>query len=157
MNSSAGNKKHPLYATWHSMKSRCLNPNNKRFHCYGARGITVCEAWLTFSNYAADIYREIGPRPSLSHTLDRKDNHVGYQPGNMRWATSKEQGRNRQLRRMVTMNNETRCVAEWSEIFGTKPYVIRGRLNSGWSASDAFTAPKHARRGPGVLAKQTTT
>lgn len=76
-----------LYTTWASMIQRCENPNSDGFAGYGARGISVCERWKTFENFAADM----GERPSPSHSIDRLDNDKGYSPDNCRWATKQEQ------------------------------------------------------------------
>ena len=77
------------YVRWASMKQRCLNPKNPAFKNYGGRGITVCERWLDFSSFLADM----GEAPE-GLTLDRISNDGGYEPGNCRWATRSEQGRN---------------------------------------------------------------
>ena len=82
------------YKSWQSMKQRCLNPNNKRYAAYGGRGITICERWLEFANF----YAEMGDRP-VGLTLERKDNSRGYEPGNCVWATYKEQANNRRNNR----------------------------------------------------------
>jgi len=79
------------YKSWDSMKSRCLNPNNKDFNIYGGAGITVCDRWMKFENFLADM----GERPEGT-TLDRYPNQKGnYEPNNCRWATITEQNRNR--------------------------------------------------------------
>ena len=85
---------HPLYSRWASMKQRCLNPNHDAYPRYGGRGIKVCDRWLNSSNYVEDIMSEIGPCPGGRYTIDRIDNNGDYEPGNVKWATWKEQSAN---------------------------------------------------------------
>jgi hypothetical protein len=72
------------------MMQRCFNPNNKAYCYYGERGIIVCERWLKFKNFYADMG---DPPPGLS--IDRIDVNGNYEPGNCRWATQAEQLANR--------------------------------------------------------------
>lgn len=80
----------PEYRTWTGMVQRCTNPRAANFAKYGGRGIGVCERWRTFALF----YTDMGPRPT-GLTLDRVDGTRGYEPGNCRWATAKEQRANR--------------------------------------------------------------
>lgn len=80
----------PTYATWLAMKIRCNRPYAHNYHLYGGRGISICERWGDFVCFLADM----GDRPE-GKTLDRIDPNGNYEKDNCRWATSKEQSRNR--------------------------------------------------------------
>lgn len=89
------------YHIWGGIKKRCLNQNNHHYARYGGRGITVCREWAeSFDKFCEDV----GPRPSASHSLDRIENSKGYEPGNVRWATSSEQQSNRRVTRLTPEN-----------------------------------------------------
>lgn len=88
------------YNSWRSMNDRCTIPTHKWWHCYGGRGITVCERWRrgtkgAFANFLADLQAAgIGERTSKQMTLDRLKVDVGYEPGNVKWSTKAEQRAN---------------------------------------------------------------
>lgn len=140
---SAAQKQHGLTGTpthniWGTMIQRCTNPNSMAFKHYGARGITVCERWLTFENFLADM----GERPSTDHSIDRyPDNAGNYEPNNCRWATATEQARNTKTNKILTHNGQSRCIAEWAELTGIKYETIRRRLHFGWTVEEALTRP----------------
>lgn len=131
------------YRTWASMLSRCNNPNHVNYPYYGARGISVCDRWKVYENFLADM----GRRPSSKHSIDRRDNDGDYTPDNCRWATGKEQNRNTRRNRTVTIDGETKALAQWLEETGTPRRTFYGRLREGMSERDALLTPPRAKNG----------
>lgn len=125
------------YRIWSNMVSRCNNSRHASYLWYGARGIRVCERWLTFENFLADV----GLRPSSKHSLDRIDVNGGYCPENVRWATATQQARNTTANRHVTVRGETRTLAEWCELLGVRRETFYQRLRRGLSEEEALTLP----------------
>lgn len=85
------------YRTWRAVMERCLNAQGKDYQRYGAKGITVCEEWKDFATFL----RDMGPKPSPQHTIDRINNDLGYFKENCRWATAKEQADNRRATMVI--------------------------------------------------------
>lgn len=87
------------YKAWHNLCSRCLKPEHKLYNNYGGRGITVCDEWkndfLSFYSYVSALEHYGDP----GRSIDRIDNDKGYFPGNVRWATAKEQANNQRHRK----------------------------------------------------------
>lgn len=132
-------KRSPTYSSWAMMVSRCTNPNFPWFSDYGGRGIKVCERWKDFANFLADM----GERPSLKHSIDRfPDNDGNYEPGNCRWATAKEQGRNKRTSRLISFNGKTQTLVEWSEELGISESLLAARIGRlGWPLEKAMKTP----------------
>lgn len=103
---------HPIYSVWATMVQRCTNPRNPDFAFYGGRGITLCERWREFTYFLADVSAEIGDCPR-GHTLDRINNDGGYEPGNIRWATRREQAHNSRRVRWLTANGVRANLDDW--------------------------------------------
>lgn len=131
-------RRHPLYAVWNSMLARCYNPNHKSYADYGGRGIEVCEKWHKFDGFFEDMSE--GYQPGL--TLERIENERGYKPGNCRWATYREQNRNRRDNRMIDTPRGQMLLCEAAEVSGIDYNTLWRRLNRGWPAEKLFTPPR---------------
>ena len=88
-----GGWKNASYNTWRAMIRRCTKPQDKDYKRYGGIGITVCDRWLSYVNFVADMGEPIG-----DETLDRINVYGNYEPSNCRWAGIKVQNRNVKIR-----------------------------------------------------------
>jgi hypothetical protein len=131
------------YKSWESIYQRCNNHKSKHFPRYGGRGIKVCERWKSFENFYADM----GPRPSKKHSIERDDNDGDYEPTNCRWATPKEQARNRRDNRLISIDGSEITMAEAAERFGINYHALFQRLDRGWTVERAL-AKGEGRRKP---------
>ena len=135
-----GGKHLGTYNTWRQMLSRCTNPQNKSFKDYGARGVGVCEEWLSYDNFyewaIANGYEQ-------GLTLDRKDNDAGYSPENCRWVDRKVQGNNK--RNVKRFGGET--ISQIAERTGLNYTTVYQRLVHGKSVEAPLNEGKsHKRR-----------
>ena len=129
--------RHPLYRVWLNILDRTENPRSPHFHNYGGRGIKVDPLLTSFPNFLAAV----GERPSPLHQLDRKDNDGDYRPGNLRWATKKEQAQNMRKSHFLTLGGRTMTLAEWAEEVNLAPSTIHYRLSRGMSPEAAVLTP----------------
>ena len=120
------------YSVWLGVKTRCNDINDMD---YGGRGIRICSRWEdSFENFYADM----GDRPSKHHTIERKKNHIGYQPDNCVWATTKEQALNKRNNKLVTYNNETKPLMEWARQLNAPYSTLQKRIANNWDINDVF-------------------
>lgn len=125
----------PEYIAWSSMKDRCNDPLDKGYYRYGGRGIRVCDEWMeSFASFMASV----GPRPGPEYSIDRINNDGNYEPGNCRWATRKEQCRNRSSCRMLTYLGRTQSLIEWTEELDLSYNTVKRRLLNGFDVAMAF-------------------
>ena len=122
-------KRTPAYRVWNGMNTRCRNPSAADYPRYGGRGITVCERWVRFENFYADM----GDKPSPKHALDRIDNNGPYSPENCRWATPSVNAGNRSnSRRWIVSGTEFHCISDAMEAFGVSEATIRRWCLGSW-------------------------
>jgi len=130
------------YVIWDNMKRRCGdNPKASGWKYYGGRGIRVCERWMDFDNFLADM----GARPSSNHSIDRIDYNGNYCPENCRWATHAEQGRNMKSNVWLELDGRRMILKDWAREIGITYVGIKSRLAHGWSVRKALTTPSRAK------------
>lgn len=125
----------PEYQIWEGVIQRGTGNDHTKY--YADRGITVCDEWSGEGGFKA-FYDHIGPRPSPQHSVDRIDNDRGYEPGNVRWATSKEQARNTSRNRFFDVNGERLCLTDACAKYGLPFARVYYRLKRGWSIERAL-------------------
>ena len=134
-------KRTRTYESWTSMINRCSNTNHKYYHCYGGRGIKVCERWNRFANFLEDM-KESPPR----FQIDRIDNNGDYCKENCRWVTSKVNNRNRRNNRLIIFNGKTQCLSALAEEYNIPDSTLRARISKfNWTIKDALTIPVGAK------------
>lgn len=126
-----------LYRTWQAMHERC-----GRNELYIRRRITVCDEWCCFEPFRDYMVANFGAGRPRGHTLDRIDNDRGYEPGNVRWATPRQQLRNASINTVLVVDGESHCIAEWAEIAHLTSVVICARLRRGWTVDRTIKTPR---------------
>ena len=131
----------PEYSSWAAMRNRCDQPKSTHYARYGGRGITYQESWKKFENFILDM----GKMSEPVMELDRIDNDGNYCKENCRWATRKEQTRNRggkRATRFYTFDGKTLCIADWAKEIGISPQSLQKRLNKNWPLEIALSPEK---------------
>jgi hypothetical protein len=123
------------YATWQSMRQRCQNPNTQFYARYGGRGVFVCWTWSSFDQF----FKDMGPRPSKRHSLDRVDNDGPYSKLNCRWATWEEQRANQAGVKRYAYQGRSLTLAEICRLVGVRRRAVYQRMHrNGWSLERAL-------------------
>jgi hypothetical protein len=125
------------YITWVGIINRCTNPNHARYKDYGGRGIKICDRWMKFENFLADV----GEIPK-NKEIDRINNNGGYSPDNFRLVDRQINARNRRNNIYITFNNETHLLLEWAKITDINYNTLYLRIYAyNWSIEKSFTTP----------------
>jgi hypothetical protein len=139
-------KKNDLYAIWRGMISRCHREGDPEYPNYGGRGISVCQEWRGSGGYQKFV-DDLPTRPSRRHTLERKDNDLGYSKENCKWATREEQGSNRRTNRIVSVGERSQTLSQWAREVGVSPTAFSRRINRGWP-EDKLLQPANRAKQP---------
>ena len=137
-------KNTPEYRVWKHIRQRCLNPKNKSYDRYGARGISLDTRWRVFKNF----YDDMGPRPGWATSIDRVNNDLGYSKDNCRWATAEMQNNNSSQCRYITFGGETMTMEMWAKRVGVNASTMHVRLKR-WPVERALTTKNLPKRGSG--------
>jgi hypothetical protein len=114
------------YNTYIAMMLRCYKPSHHNFHNYGGRGITVCDEWCKCFH---EFLRYMGKKPTPKHTINRIDNNRNYEPGNVEWATTAKQNRNRRDSRNITLpSGETTHLIDLANGMGIDRTVLARKI-----------------------------
>jgi hypothetical protein len=117
---------HSEYISYKSAKSRCENPNNPYYRCYGARGIKFCfKDFFEFLNC-------VGKKPDKTYTIDRINVNGDYSPENIRWSTPKQQARNTRVNHIVNYRGKNYTVTELAEYIGKPAHFLYSRIYAGF-------------------------
>ena len=141
-----GDSKSLIYDRYRNMLDRCYNPNCPEYKNYGGRGIKVCDRWKEcYSNFKEDMYEEFKIHIKIhgkhDTTLDRIDVDGNYCKENCRWATQKEQARNKQDTIRINVGGITKSLVEWVEIMNLNYATILGRIHHGMNPEQAVMIP----------------
>lgn len=128
----------PEFKIWVQILQRCNNPNNRAWKNYGGRGITVCDTWQGHDGFQRFL-DDVGTRPSAHLTLDRKNNNLGYEPGNCVWVSRTTQNSNRRNVHLVTYQGRTQSLAAWSRELKRDYETLRRRFKQGVQPPDLFS------------------
>lgn len=125
------------YVSWRSMYKRCTDMKHKHYASYGGRGITICEHWKVFRNFMLDMGRKPHPR----FTIERDNIDGNYEPGNCRWISRADQGRNKRNSVFVTYAGRRMLLIDAIDDMGLSRSVVHQRLKAGWTLAQALALP----------------
>jgi len=122
------------YYIWRGIKQRYNNTNSPRYVTYGKKGIKICKKWLNFEKF----YEDMGPRPTPTHTIDRKNNNKGYCKSNCKWSTKKERANNRSTNIILEFEGKKQTLKLWAEEVDISYSTIYSRYIAGYLPPELF-------------------
>ena len=122
---------------WFSMWSRCHLADDQNYEYYGARGISVCQEWMSFELF----YAFWGNPPFEGATIGRVNNDGNYEPGNCEWQTQEQQNNNTRRSKLITFNGKTQSIRDWAFEYNIGTRALAERLKRGWDIKRALTTP----------------
>ena len=140
-NKTHGKSRTATYTIWIDMIRRCTNPKRSEYPWYGGRGISVCQRWMCFENFFADM----GERPR-GKSLDRLNNDLGYCKENCEWRTSDQQANNKSINRFFDINGERLTLSQVARKYGIHRKTLEGRVFKGISIFEAIARPVEVQR-----------
>jgi len=134
-----GKSNSKIYSIWCNMIRRCYDSRVSNYHRYGGRGIEICERWLRFEHFLADM----GDPPD-GMSLDRVNNDGNYEPSNCRWATREQQSKNSTRPILLSFRGLTMNVTEWATHLGISQGTLSERLKT-WPFEEALSRGRSYR------------
>lgn len=144
LNKTHGESKTRLYKEWKGIFTRCYNKNRAKYKDYGGRGIKVADEWNDFLNFKEWALLN-GYNDTL--TIDRIDVDGNYEPSNCRWATLKEQARNKRITLYATYNGVTKPLLTWAEELNLRYKTLLTRKRKGWSDTEVIEGKERSKWG----------
>jgi len=140
LNTTHGLSNTPIEHVYRGMLVRCYKEEDRFYKDYGGRGIYVCDRWLGKEGLG-NFFKDMGERPE-GYQIDRIDNDGPYSPENCRWATKKENARNKRSTKFVTFNGKTQSLPDWAEELNICYKALWSRVDR-WGVERAFTEAVH--------------
>jgi hypothetical protein len=134
-----------LKNTYRNMLSRCYEPSNPRWDCYGGRGIAVCDEWLGLSGRRAFYRWALDNGCDSSLQIDRINVHADYSPANCRWVNPRTQANNTRRNRFIEWRGVRLTMSEWADRLGLSYSAMQHRIDRGWPMERIASQPQRGR------------
>ena len=121
-----------LYKRWYQFATGTTDPNCYAWAAYGAKGIGMKKSWTPFKSgfdqFEQYVIDHLGPPPTINHVLNRIDTTKDIKPGNLQWATRRQQSNHRTTNMMIRVGRQTQSLADWSRLTGIPAPTIWSRI-----------------------------